>query len=208
MEALKISLAILFHPVDSFNFIKRDRSKFNYIPVFILMFLVVAVRIASIFLTHFPMSNLRASETDIWMEVFRFIVPLLTWTIACYAVTTILDGETLLRETLAAAAYAMLPYIVLIIPLSIASHMMEGKGDKGLFVNLNNIIWIWVAILIFISVQSLNGYSFVKTVGICTLSIITMAIIWSIVALFFAMSSQFYQFLVEVILEIRLLLMH
>lgn len=173
-------------------------------PVFFLLFAVVVVRIASIFITHFPMASIQPRHANIWMEVFRMMVPLLTWILACYAMTTILDGETLLRETMAAAAYSMLPYILFVIPLSLLSHVMQ-NGEAALYGNLHNIVWIWVLLLFFISVKTLNEYNIGKTVLICVLSIVTMLLIWGITALFFAMSSQLYQFINGIMLEIKML---
>ncbi|WP_041643709.1 YIP1 family protein [Mahella australiensis] len=204
MDIIKTSLLVVFHPTDGFECIKAQRERFNYLPAIILLFMVIAERVAYIYLTHYPLATLLPRDANIWLEIMRMMLPILTWVVADYAVTTIMDGETLIRETLMATAYAMLPYIILIIPLALISHLM-GQGELGLYNALQNIMWAWVFILFFISVQTLNEYNFWRTLGICILSIIAMLLIWAIAMLFFALSSQLYHFIEEVILEIRML---
>ena len=46
--------------------------------------------------------------------------------------TTILDGETLFRETLLFSAYALTPYILLTPVLNLASRLMDGN-QAGLY---------------------------------------------------------------------------
>lgn len=205
MNALEFSLMLLFHPVDVFALIKKERSKFDYRPVIVLLLLVVLVRIAYIFTVHYPLATLEPRDTNIGLEIVKMWLPILTWTISCYAVTAIIDGESMLREILMASAYCMLPYIIMMLPLAALSHIMSAN-NSALYNVLHSIVWIWVVLLYITSVKVLNDYSLKKTLGICVLSIIGMLLIWAILLLLFALTSQLFHFFQGIMLEFRMLL--
>lgn len=203
MEMLKISLAVLFHPADTFRYLKKDRSKFSYTPVFTLMLLMLLVQIASIYLTHFPLAKIQPRDANIVLESMKSLLPVITWVIASYAITTIMDGEYLLRENLIATAYSLIPYIVFTIPLTLSSHFLD-NAYLSLFNGIQRIILAWVLMLFFISLKVMNEYTIKKTILIYILGALTMLLIWATLSLFFAISSQFFNFIEEVMIEIKM----
>lgn len=203
MNWLYISLDIFFHPVDAFYRIKKSRESFNYLPAVILLFLVLAVRFLYIYNVHYPLATLKIWDSSILLEAAKLLVPVLTWVVACYAVTTINEGETFIKDILAASAYSMLPYIVITLFLTVFSQFI-GTTEAGLFTLIQIMMWVWTGLLFFISVRSMNDFSFSKTVGICLLSIVVMLIIWAVLLLVYALSGQLYQFFKGILLEIRM----
>ncbi len=207
MEFLKLSLSTVFHPGEAFRYLQKDRSKFNYLPVALLLFLIFAVRSASIYITHFPLAKLNPRTANLGIELAKLYIPVLTWVIASYAITSIMDGESLLREILLSTCYALIPYIVLTLPVNLLSHIME-SSQSGLYNGILNLISGWSVFLIFMSIKVMNQYSMKKTILVCFLSICTMLLIWATIALFFAISSQFINFIQEVMIEVRLKLVY
>lgn len=203
MNWLYITIDILFHPVDAFYLIKRNREKYSYLPAVILLVSVLAVRFVYIFNVHYPMATLNIWDSNFILEAAKLLLPVITWVVANYAVTTILEGETFVREILAASAYSMLPYIIITLFLTAFSQFI-GKMDAGVFVVLQVIMWIWVGILFFTAVKSMNDFSFSKTVGICLMSVLVMFIIWAVLLLIYALSGQLYQFFKGILMEIRM----
>ncbi len=206
MDGLKTALIILFHPIRGFRVIKEKRENFDYTPTIVLFFLIILARLVDIYFTHYPLSMLNPRETNIWTELARMFIPLLTWTIACYSMTTIMEGKTMLKEQLASTAYSMLPYIILTPILALLSHFMSAK-DSGLFARLQFIKWAWIIILFFISTSTMNEYKFWKTLGVCLLSGLSVIIIWLLIALFYSLGDQIVVFVKEIISEIKLLYM-
>lgn len=204
MNALELSVAVMFHPVDAFYYLKSRKQSINYLACFALLFAVVAVRIASIFITHFPIAAIQPRDANIWLETVKLLLPILTWVIACYAITSISDGETRLGEVFAAAAYSMTPYIVWTIPLALVSRVMD-RDQMGLYNTLQFIVWFWVLLIFFLSVRTLNDYTVGQTVKVCIISLITILLIWAVVILIFALTSQLAQFIKDIVLEIRMI---
>ena len=202
MQMIKMSLISMFHPIVAFYYIKKDREKFNYTPIFLLLLLLVTGRVFSIYVTHFPLATIQPRDANIFLESIKLLLPILTWALASYAMTTILDGESLFRETLMATTYSLMPYIVFIGPVTLLSRILEADM-AALHTGLHTVIWLWVFLLFFISLKEMNNYTIKKTVIVTLLSIFTMALIWATFALFFAISAQFFSFLQEVFIEVK-----
>ena len=202
MKTLKMSIMVLFHPVVTFQYIQKNRSEFSYLPVAVLLLLSIIVRIFSIQVTHYPLAAGEPRNTNIMLECIKLFVPILTWVLASYAMTTILDGETLFREALLAMAYSLVPYIAFTVPLTLLSRIME-LSQGSLYYSIQNAIFLWVILLFIINMKEMNHFSGKKTLVIILLSLFTMAMIWATVALFFAISSQFISFVQEVLLEMK-----
>ncbi len=78
---------------------------------------------------------------------------------------------------------------------------MISRGEIGLYNSINLIIWLWVALLIFIQLKVLNDYSFKKSVGVLLLSVFAFVTFWGTVGLVFALTNHVLQFVREVPLK-------
>ncbi len=202
MNSLKLCLMTLFHPVVVTEYIKKQRDKRkNWIPVAVLLLLALAVRILSIYLTHYPLASVSVRKANLLLECGKLFVPVITWVLASYAMTTILDGETLFFETALFSAYALVPYIVFTPILTLLSHLMD-INQLGLYTTLEIIILGWVVLLMVLALKEMNGYSMGKTVLLIFLSLFTMIMIWAMVILLYTISSQFVTMVREMFYEV------
>lgn len=202
VESLKLCLMTLFHPIVVTEHIKRQRDrKMNWWPVIVLLTLALAVRIFSIYFTHYPLAAVSVRKANLLLECGKLFVPVLTWVLASYAMTTILDGETLLSETLLFSSYALVPYIIFTPILTLASRLMDGN-QMGLFATLEIGILAWVVLLMIIALKEMNGYTIGKTVLMILLSLFTMVMIWAVVILLYTISSQFVGMVKEIFYEV------
>ena len=201
MESLKLCLMTLYHPIVVTEHIKKQRGRrMNWLPVAALLFLALAVRIFSIYVTHYPLASVSVRKANLLLECGKLFVPVLTWVLASYAMTTILDGETLFRETLLFSAYALTPYILLTPVLNLASRLMDGN-QAGLYGTMEFIILAWVVVLMIVALKEMNGYSAGKTVLVIFLTLFTMVMIWAVIILLVTISSQFVTMIREMFYE-------
>jgi len=184
---------------------QKDRSRFDYRPVVVILLLLVIVRVSYIYICHFPLAVLKPRDTNILLEVVKLIVPVLTWALSCYAVTTILDGGSLIRETLLSTVYCMLPYVIFTLPLGLLSHLM-GLSELLLYRALIWVVWIWIGILAVMSIKIMNDYTMLKTIGICLITIVTVFLIWAAFLLTVTLTGQLIDFFTVLITEIRVFL--
>ena len=202
---LKLVPMIIFHPGDAFLALRSWRDRANYLPALLLFILIIAVRVVEIFAIHFPVAVLDPREANLLAEISRMLLPVITWVLACYAITAIMDGESLFREALTAAAYCMIPYILFTLPIALSTHLMS-QAETGLFNTLRAFIWLWVILLFLASVYKMNTFTFGKTIGVCLLSIVGVAAIWLLVLIFFTLTDQLFGFGVEIKEEIGVLI--
>ena len=203
-DMLRLSVGVIFHPVDTFENIKKNRHFFSYIPVFVLLLATVVIQVATIFCTHYPLSSISPDDASVFNECVRFVVPVVGWAISCYIMTSIMDGECLFKEVLTASVYSMMPFILFMLPVSLVSNVFS-LGELGIYQFLTGAVWAWVLLLFFVSVKVLNDYTVRKTLVVCFLSILAMIVIVAVLLLVYAMVNQLVQIIRDVYTEIRML---
>lgn len=201
MKSLKLAAVTLFHPMVAFRYMKHDRTKFNYAPILVILLLMIFTKIFSIFVTHYPLATVDTRNANLIMECAVMVVPIVSWVIASYAMTTILGGEVLFRECLMACSYSLIPYIIIQIPLTVATLIMD-QGQIGMYSSINKFALLFVLLLLFINLKEMNNFTLPKTIGIILLSLFTMVLLWAAVSLVFALSMRFVSFVSEVSQEI------
>lgn len=202
MKALKLAAVTLFHPIVGFRYMKKDRTKFNYHPIWIVLLLMIFTKIFSIYVTHYPLNNVNLRNANLIIECAVMIVPVMTWVVASYAMTTIMDGEVMFRECLLACCYSLLPYIIVHIPLTLMTNVMD-LGQIGWYSTINNASLLFVLVLLFINLKEMNNYTISKTFGVIFLSLCTMLVIWASILLVYALTLRFTSFISEVIVELQ-----
>lgn len=207
MKALKLAAVTIFHPIVAFNYMKKDRTKFNYLPIVVILLLMLVTKIFSMYVTHYPLATVNLRNANLLLECLVMIVPILTWVVASYAMTTIMGGEVMFRECLMACCYSLLPYIIISIPLTIATNALDAN-QVGYVNTINNAALLYVLLLLFINLKEMNHYSIPKTIGVALLGIFTMVLILVTVALVAALSMRFITFVEEVVSEVQYKLMY
>lgn len=202
MNALRLVAVTLFHPIVGFNYMKKDRSRVNYKPILVILALLAFTKIFSLYFTHYPLAGTEIQDANLLIECAVIIVPMLSWVVASYAITTIMSGEVKFTECLTACCYSMIPYIIITIPLTIATNIM-GSGDAGIYNTFMTIAWGLILIYMVVNLKVMNNYTVSKTALVIVLGLFTMVMLWATIFLFYALSMRFVSFVTEVITEIQ-----
>jgi len=206
MTGLKMCVMMLFHPIVVGEHIKRQRGredfrKLTVILVLSILLLALAVNIFSIYFTHYPLAGVSVRKANLLLECGKLFVPVLTWVLASYAMTTILDGATKIGEAMLYNALTLVPYVLFTVPAVLLSRIMDG-GQAGLYGVITGGLLLWVVALMIIGIKEMNEYSIAKTLLVVLLTVFTMAVIWATAVLLFTISSQFVTMIREVYYEI------
>lgn len=200
---LSIPLNVIYSPWDGFTFIKRDRDRFSYkAPTLILLVFLIS-QIVKAFIEHYPLAAMEVQYRNFIQEMTIVLIPFFTWVIALYLVTSIMDGESKLREIYAATAYALLPAALLIIPLSAASNLMS-LDESGLYRALWFLVYGWCALLVFISISAMNTYTLKQTLVRVGITIFTCIFIWCVGGLIYILMNKMFTFLYDIYLQNKL----
>ena len=194
---IRTGVLLLFHPIDCFYAMKYSRKKITFLPPLILLILLMAVHVLYLYSVHFPLSSFFAASGDMWQQVLIFAVPLLSWVGVGYAMTSIMDGKQTFKESLAANLYSFLPYILLMLPLAAASHVMA-TTEGGLYNILTSAVMVWCLCLVLLSTKIMNQYSFGKLVGIILIILFAILCTWMLCMLFYIVVYQAIDFFKEV----------
>jgi len=194
MHLLPLAICVLRYPVNTFRVLQKQRDEFNYIPIFVLFALLVAVRIGCIYLTHYSLQDISPQYANLIVETAYIVLPVILWAAANFAVTSILDGETMIRESFTASLYSMVPYIVLMIPLAAVSHLLS-LDDKNLYIGLQIVVFIWCGILFMLNIKVMNHYSLIKTIIIIFINLFIVALMLAVALLTFALANQLWMFI-------------
>ncbi len=203
MNTARLSLLSFFHPIEALDILKRERFTLKWRHLLWLYGAAILARLFYVFVVHYPLQDTSLKEANILLELAKLLGPVLSWAIASYMITSILDGETTLKEVLISTAYSYIPYIVFTPLLALFSHLLS-QGDAGLYGALQGVIFVWMVLFLLIAFQRLNGYSFWRTVGVGLLSLIFMALLWALLLLFAALSVQAFYFFETIYREISL----
>ncbi len=214
MNSFNIALSVIFDPVEAFRIIQRKRSKFSHVPTSVLLFLVVAVRILAIYITHYPLAAIDPRDTNIGREIANTLLPIITIVVGCYLVTTIYNGEAMFREIFQAGAYSMLPFIIFTVPIALLSNIMVSTDVAFVsFISdapytyisaFQTIIWIWVGLLFLISLSQMNSYGFFETIKVAIIAILTCIFMWAVLSLFYILGNNVIDFISDVAYQYRI----
>lgn len=203
-ESWKLVIMVIFHPFATFEYIKRNREQMNYKVIPLIIVLCVVIKIIAIYGTHYPLATVDVKDANILFECAKVLLPVVTWGVASYAMTTIMGGETKFLESMLAIAYAMMPFVIIYPLLTLLSRILEAN-QSGLYYGIFGAMLFWIVWMYLIALKEMNHFSIGKTAVITFLSLFTMMLIWASTALLFSLTMQFINFVREVIVEARYL---
>lgn len=200
---LLLSTSTIFHPVDTFENIKLNRGKNKMYVGVILILLALLVRLFYMFTVHFPIADVDLNNAMLSLEVLKIVLPITTWAVAAYAISSIMSGESKFSEVFTCSAYSLVPYIVFTPVLALISRVLSLSEWSFYSIAIVGLM-VWQVVLLIVSVCTLNRYSASKTILVCFLSFLTMLLIWAVALLCMALIGQLVQFVAEVFNEIRI----
>ena len=205
MKWIKYFVLVLFHPVDTFYLIKKDRKNISKIALLAIMLAAVLMKIIYVYTVNFTVSTTTSAEANAFIEIGIIVLPIILWALASYALMTICGGEATIGEAFAISIYSLAPYIVLTPVTILISHVFSAS-ELTFYVGIQSAIIAWVVVLLFIGFMQSNGLKFSHAVGFAILGILVMVLIAVVVLLAIGLGSQIYKFIQEFTAEIKFLL--
>lgn len=190
-------------PADSFYYIKKKlRGSLGF--ALLLYLWVVAVRVASLYLTGF-IFNSYANVSDIHAEneITYTLLFLFLWNSANYLISTISDGEGRVRDVVIGTAYSLFPYALFALPVALISNLLS-MNEVFIYTFSLNLIFAWTALMFFLMVKEIHNYSFGETVRNVLLTLFTMAIMMLTGYILYVLFFQLFDFISALFREIQL----
>lgn len=197
-------LIMVFNPIEGFYKIKKSRFSYYHGLIFILA--AGLARLFQIHVTHYPLTSILPRDAYLSLELIKVFIPVFSWIIVSYGLSSIRNGEAKFRDVVAGTGYSLIPYIILIPLISIISNILS-LNDAGTYNLLGGVSTAWITILFFVQVRELNNYKISETFIHIGLTFFGIFFVWVILSLGYLLSANFITFARSVIFEIRMILL-
>jgi hypothetical protein len=146
--------------------------------------------------------NGNPEDTSPIQESLRILIPFITWCLAHYAIALIFYGEGGLKDISIAAAFSLSPFIVFSWTASLILTNVTTLAERSLYYGVSWLINFWVIYLFFTHIRVIHDFTFRRTLATYALSLVTVIIIWALIALVYALTSNTYEFFYELFYEL------
>lgn len=193
---------VLAHPVQAFNEIKYENA--GSVPISIGILLLWFFSSVFQFLEYgFQFTTAKPELLNLYTQFMKTSMIIILWTIANWAICTLMDGEGWFKQIWISCCYSVMPQIVTIIPMTIISKVLT--IDEGKFLTLfSTVSFLWMVLLMFLANTIIHQYSFKKSLWSMLLTVLGVFILLLIMVLVVSLVVQMEDFISTVSREIWL----
>ncbi len=199
-ESMRYALHVIFHPFDGFWDLSHERRG-TVAAATTFLFLFLATRIVSLFLTNFQFINAPVQWINVFEQAFSLLLPFLILCVANWSLTTLFDGKGRFKDVYCAMCYALVPYILIQLPLVLISNMIA-FDEAAFYTVLAGLSIVWTVLLIFVGLQQVHDYGPGKTFLFIIATVLGALIIIFLILVFFSLLSDAIAFFVSLYREI------
>lgn len=203
VDDLVFMFRFIKQPADSFYYIKKNlRGSIRF--AVIIYVLVVVLRVAILYVTGF-IFNRYVSLSDIkpLNEIIYTVLAIFMWNAANYLISTISDGEGRIKDVVIGTAYSLFPYVLFALPIALLTRVLS-LNEVFIYSLGQNLIYVWVGLMLFIMVKEIHNYSFGETVKNILLTIFTMGLFLLTGYILYVLFNQLFDFISAILQEVRL----
>ncbi len=188
------------HPIDGCYGIKREK-KVSLLSTNVLLVIMVVFYVINKYFCGFLTKTVREGSFDVLSDIGMIAVALVLVVGCNYLMCTINDGEGKLKEIYSAFIYSFTPFVLLTPVIFVLSHIVS--NNEIFFVEFGRLCMIvWIAVLVFVSIQEINNYTVKETIKIICLTIFTILIVCLLAFIIYVLWSQVFDFLQSIFGEV------
>ncbi len=203
-EELRYSLYIPLHPFKGFWDLKHE-GEGSFRTAMLILGTALLVAVGSAFFTEYLFNGENLKNYNFLTTILVGLGLFFGWCVSNWCFTCLNDGEGTFKDICTVTAYALVPYIliqVLLIPLSYFLVMREAS----LYSLLMSLGYFWSGLLIVFGTLVVHQYSFGKTLLVCFVTIVGMAVLTYIGILLLNLLQVMIVFFTTLMDEIRITL--
>ena len=197
---MKYGLYVIFHPFDGFwDLIHEKRGSLAAAHTFLALFLITYV--LRLMLTNFQFIQAPIQYINIYEQCGSLLFPFLVLCVSNWALSTLFDGKGRLRDIYMAMCYALLPYILIQLPLILISHIIS-FDEAAYYQVLGSVSIIWCLFLVFVGLMQVHDYTPGKTIIFLFFTVFGALVILFLILVFFSLLSDAIGFFVSLYREV------
>lgn len=192
MRELRYMFYFIRHPIDGCYGIKRQ-NQVSLASANIMLVTGILFYVINKYFCGFLFKTVREGYFDIFSDVGLLLVALVLITGCNYLMCTINDGEGKLKHIYCSFIYSLTPYLIFMPVIFAISHVVT--YNEAFFVDFATLfMFIWIGILMFISVREINNYTIKETVKIIGLTVFTILIALLLAFIIYVLWAQVFDF--------------
>lgn len=200
VSSLRYSLHVITHPFDGFwDLVHEKRGTLAAAHTFLVLFLFT--RVIKLLCTSFQFIMAPIQYINVFEEMGSLLLPFLVLCLANWAMTTLFDGKGRFKDIYMAMCYALVPYIMIQLPMVLVSNMLTFE-EASLYSVLLSISVIWCVLLAFVGLMEVHDYGPGKTLIFLVVTVLGASVIIFLMLVFFSLLSDATGYFVSMYREI------
>lgn len=199
---LKFPFQIPLRPIKGFGGMKYE-NRGSMKVAFLIMLAYIVTQILQWSFSGFLVNVMRLEHINILWIGATFVLPYLLFCISNWCVTTLMQGEGSFKDIAMATAYALMPIIIIHLPLIPISNIITLE-EAAFYWFFYSFAIFWFVVMLFLGIMTVHQYTVAKTLGTFFLTIVVMGIIVFIMLLLFSLGQQIHVFFSTIYEEIRI----
>ncbi len=198
--SLRYALYVIFHPFDGFwDLVHEKRGSLAAAHTFLALFLLTYV--LKLMLTNFQFISAPIQYINIYERCLSLLFPFLVLCLANWSLSTLFDGKGHFKDIYMAMCYALVPYVLIQLPLILISNMIS-YDEAAFYTVLMSVSLIWCLLLAFVGLMEVHDYGPGKTLVFLFFTIFGALVILFLVLVFFSLLSDAAGYFVSMYREI------
>ncbi len=200
VASVKYLFYVLFHPFDGFwDLVHEKRGSLAAAHTFVFLFLLT--RVVKLLFTNFQFINAPLQYINIFEQCGSLLLPFLILCIANWGMTTLFDGKGRFQDIYMAMSYALMPYVLIQLPLVVVSNMITFE-EAAFYSVLMTVSIIWCLLLVFVGLMEVHDYGPGKTLIFLFVTVLGALVIIFLILVFFSLLSDAIGYFVSMYREI------
>ena len=187
-ETVKYARHVIFHPFDGFWDLSHEgRGSLAAAHTFLVLFLLTWV--LKLMYTNFQFINSPVQYINIYEQCASLLIPFLILCLSNWSLSTLFDGKGRFKDIYMAMCYALVPFIMIQLPLILVSHMIS-FDEASYYTVLMSISTIWSLFLAFAGLMQVHDYGPGKTIIFVIATVFGALVILFLLLVFFSLLSD------------------
>ena len=198
--SLRYSAYVITHPYDGFTAVKYERRG-SVLGTSVILLLLVFTYVVIRQYTGFVFNHGNLAELNVLTEFLSVLIPVGLWCVVNWSLTTLMEGKGTPRDIFVATGYAVVPAILINLPLTVVSNVMTLQEGTFCYL-LMGMSLIWVVVLFFVGTMVIHDYSFAKTAATLLMTVVGIGFVLYLGLLFVTLMNEVVRFVTSVYFEL------
>ena len=200
IASLKYAFYVMTHPFDGFwDLIHEKRGTLAAAHTFLILFLLT--RVIKLMCTSFQFITAPVQYINVFEEMGSLLLPFLILCAGNWSMTTLFDGKGRFRDIYMAMCYALVPYVLIQLPMVIVSNGLSYE-EGSFYTVLLGFSVIWCLFLVFVGLMQVHDYGPGKTFIFLIVTVLAAAVIIFLMLTFFSLLSDAAAYFISMYREI------